>query len=161
MDEEKQNDESAHALALQQVRRQEEARAAQQEVASSFNPAKIAELEALVANKDKVVQFVMMGMLTGGNDVLDFFGIGAIPLVGDVVDLGTGAGVSALSLSFAGHPRWKAQAIIWGATFFELIPLGVNDLVPTGTVGVIVMYTIIIGAGRKAEEKLAEMGHTT
>ncbi len=151
-----QEQEDRHAQSLRQARAQEEqALAGQTAVANSEE---VKKLQGLVENKEKVVQFVLMSLLAVGNDALDLMGIGAVPIVGDIVDLGAGAGVSALLFSFEGHPRWKAQAIIWAATIFELIPLGVNDLVPTDTLGIVVIYALIVSAGRKASEKLEAMG---
>jgi len=100
----------------------------------------------------------MAPMLATANDILDWLGVGSIPIIGGVIDFGTGAVTSAFLFTLEGHPRWKAQIIIWAATFFEMIPLGVNELIPTNMIGVALALFITLRAAHKAQDRLEHIG---
>lgn len=112
-------------------------------------------LERLAANKDKIVTFVLGSLVAGGNAVLNYFGIGAVPFLGDALDIGAGATLSGLLLTLEGHPRWKAQLIVWGLTAVELFPGA--DIISPQALGVIIALALAWHAGSKAEDQLEHM----
>ena len=115
----------------------------------------IEKLEKLAANKDKIVTFVLVPVIAGGNAFLNYLVMGAIPIVGDAIDLGAGATISALLFTLEGHARRKAQIIMWGLTAVELIPGA--DIASPQAIGAGIALIIAWRAGSKAEEKLEEL----
>lgn len=144
----------------EQVLRQERAKSARDESASST--AEIPqetqdELAATAHNKNKSVVFLLSILLKGLSDFADWFGLPALPLVGDILDLATG-GVSILSyLSLSGAARKKGILRSIGALVFELLPFGINDLVPTYVIEGIWTRFTTIKLANQAEEQLEEI----
>lgn len=115
----------------------------------------VEKLEKLAANKHKIVTFTLTPIIAGGNALLNYIGIGAIPILGDVIDLGAGAALSGFLFTLDGHPRWKAQILVWGLTAVELLPAA--DIVSPQAIGVGAALLIAWRAGTKAQEKLDQM----
>ena len=115
----------------------------------------IEKLEKLAANRQKIVTFTLTPIIAGGNALLNYLGIGAIPILGDVIDFCAGAGLSGFLFTLEGHPRWKAQILVWGLTAVELIPAA--DIVSPQAIGAGLALFIAWRAGTKAQEKLDRM----
>lgn len=115
------------------------------------------ELEDLTAtanNKNKSVVFLLSILLKGLSDFADWFGFPALPLVGDILDLATG-GVSVFTyLSLSGAAKKKGIMRSIGALIFELLPFGINDLVPTYVIEGIWTRFTTIKLANQAEEQL-------
>lgn len=112
------------------------------------------ELNATANNKNKSVVFLLSILLKGLSDLADWFGFPALPLVGDVLDLATG-GISIFSyLSLSGTARKKGIIRSIGALLFELLPFGINDLVPTYVIEGIWTRFTTIKLANQAEEQL-------
>lgn len=112
------------------------------------------ELAATAHNKDKSVVFLLSLLLKGLSDFADWFGLPALPIVGDILDLATG-GVSIFSyLSLSGVARKKGIMRSIGALIFELLPFGINDLVPTYVIEGIWTRFTTIKLANQAEEQL-------
>lgn len=115
------------------------------------------ELAATAHNKNKSVVFLLSILLKGLSDFADWFGLPALPLVGDILDLATG-GVSILSyLSLSGAAKKRGIIRSIGALIFELLPFGVNDLVPTYVIEGIWTRFTTIKLANQAEEQLEEI----
>lgn len=112
------------------------------------------ELNATAHNKNKSVMFLLSILLKGLSDLADWFGLPAIPLVGDILDLFTG-GVSVFAyLSLHGPAKKKGIMRSIGALIFELLPFGINDLVPTYVIEGIWTRFTTIKLANQAEEQL-------
>ncbi|MEK7493960.1 MAG: hypothetical protein AAB630_02255 [Patescibacteria group bacterium] len=115
------------------------------------------ELAATAHNKNKSVVFLLSILLKGLSDFADWFGLPALPLVGDILDLATG-GVSIFSyLSLSGVARKKGIIRSIGALVFELLPFGINDLVPTYVIEGIWTRFTTMKLANQAEEQLEEI----
>lgn len=135
--------------------RTESARGPSESARSGGSAQEKERLERLAANKDKIVTYVLAAAVGGGNAMLNYFGIGAVPFLGDIIDLGAGATLSGLLMTLEGHPRWKAQVIVWGLTAVELVPAA--DIISPQAFGVVIALLIAWHSGAKAEEKLEQM----
>lgn len=115
------------------------------------------ELSATASNKHKSVMFLLSILLKGLSDVADWFGLPSIPLVGDILDVATG-GISIFSyLSLSGAAKKKGILRSIGALIFELLPLGVNDLVPTYVIEGVWTRITTIRLANQAEEQLEKI----
>lgn len=82
-------------------------------------------------------------------DIIDWLGLGSIPLIGDIFDLFTGA-VIYFWVKIRGLDQKKPWFISWmsgGATLIELIPGG--DLLPSYTLAVILIMIFNTSWGRR------------
>jgi len=121
----------------------------------SIGGGELEKLRKLAANKEKIVTFVMVPIIAGGNAALNYLGIGAIPIIGDVIDLGAGVSLSAFLLTLEGHPRWKAQALVWSLTAVELLPMA--DFFSPQAIGAALALMIAWHAGQQAEERIEQI----
>ena len=128
---------------------------AEDEGSALVSDEEIEKLEKLAANRHKIVTFTLTSIIAGGNALLNYIGIGAIPLFGDIIDLGAGAALSGFLLTLEGHPRWKAQILMWGLTAVELLPAA--DIVSPQAKGAGLALFIAWRAGTKAQEKLNQI----
>jgi len=126
MEEDIQEQEIQHQQSLRTARA-----AAQKQAVNLKNSEVVGRLSALAANKNKTAIFIIGLILKGMSDIADWFGVPAIPLVGDMLDLATGGISVMLSLSLKGNLKNKSLLRGLGAMLFELLPFGINDLVPT------------------------------
>lgn len=115
----------------------------------------IAKLEELAANNEEIVTFVMVSLIAGGNAFLNYIVIGAVPIVGDAIDLGAGVTISAFLFTLKGHPRWKAQGVMWLLTAVELVPG--TDIASPQAIGAVLALVIAWSAGTKAERQLEQI----
>ncbi len=113
----------------------------------------VENLEKLIANKDKTAEFVMMGLLATIGSTL-----GAIPAIGGVISFVTGVGIAALSFTFAGKPKIKAQAINATGVVGDvaLSFFGLNSL-PEQIVTVLLIYLVVQHGAHKATGQLEQM----
>ena len=93
--------------------------------------------ESVVSSENHTVTFVLAFLVAVFSDLADIFVIGAIPLVGDVLDAATGAILAALFLSIGGRRKIKRLIPVAGATIIEFLPFGITDIMPTFTLEVI------------------------
>lgn len=93
--------------------------------------------ESAVSSENHTVTFVLAFLVAVFSDLADIFVIGAIPLVGDVLDAATGAILAALFLSIGGRRKIKRLIPVAGATIIEFLPFGITDIMPTFTLEVI------------------------
>jgi len=112
----------------------------------------------LIENGHKTVALILALLLAIISDFADWFGIPAIPLVGDSLDLITGGILTIFFWHIGGFIKWRVRLIQWGMTFFELLPFGLNDLFPSFTVGVLVAWHIIHKEAKQAEEQMELLG---
>lgn len=94
-------------------------------------------------------------MLALLNDFLDLLIIGSIPIIGDIIDLFTGFILFMFLLNLGGHIRIKVRAVIFAASFFELIPL--VDFIPVWTISILYAWHITRQEGEKAEQTLKKI----
>lgn len=148
-------DEEAQEIEYEQGLRQARSQKEKTDVETEEMPQEaLDELAATANNKNKVVMFVLSLLLKGLSDFADWFGLPSIPLVGDILDLATG-GVSILSyLSLSGVAKRKGIMRSIGALVFELLPFGINDLVPTYVIEGIWTRFTTMKLARQAEEQL-------
>jgi len=88
-------------------------------------------------------------------DIIDWLGIGSIPLLGDIFDLFAGA-VTYFWVKIRGLDKKKPWFISWmsgGATLIELIPGG--DLLPSYTLAVILIMIFNTSWGRRGAKILS------
>lgn len=105
---------------------------------------------------DHTVIFVLAFLVAIFSDVADFLIVGAIPGVGDALDLATGTLLTFLFLGIGGRQKkWRSFMSI-GAALFEFLPFGINDLVPTYVLEVVVTWYMVKKEERQAEEQLQE-----
>ena len=113
------------------------------------------ELTELAENGNHTAAFVITLLADVISDIADWFGIPAIPIIGDILDLATG-GISLMSfLQIKGGVRIKAVLI--GSvvpTLFELLPFGINDLFPSYIVGGLISVFMVYKRVRLAKEKI-------
>ncbi|MBI5913150.1 hypothetical protein HY839_01775 [Candidatus Azambacteria bacterium] len=148
-----QEQEDAHAQSLRQARTQNAK--GEDSKSAPISDEEIEKLEKLAANREKIVTFVLTPIIAGGNALLNYIGIGSIPILGDVIDLGAGAALSGFLFTLEGHPRWKAQLLVWGLTAVELIPAA--DIVSPQAIGAGLALFIAWRAGTAAQEKLDQL----
>lgn len=148
--------EDAAAQDLRAARRADQNKelAAQQSVLQQ-NAAEIDRLEKLAANKEKIVTFVAVTIVGGGNALLNYLGIGAVPILGDAIDLLAGGSLSLLLMTLEGGVRWKAQIWVWVLTFVEFIPAA--DIISPQAFGAGIALFIAWREGTKAQKKLTRI----
>lgn len=163
MDEENEEQQNNEEFAYQQALRRERNKKAEEK--EGFE-AKVAEgLMELIENGHKTIAFALAFLLAVLSDFADFFVIPALPLAGDALDLFTGGVLTLFFWNIGGFVKIKVRLFVWGASAFELLPLIVNDVVPTYVLGVIMAWHIVHKEAKKAggqllalEEKSGETG---
>jgi len=114
------------------------------------------ELAAAANNKNKSVVFVLSILFKTISDLLDWFGL-SFPIVGDALDIATGAISIFAYLSLSGAARKRGIIRSVGALLFELLPFGINDLIPTYVIEGIWTRFTTIKLANQAEEHLERM----
>lgn len=84
------------------------------------------------------------------SDIADILIVGAIPLVGDTLDLATGGILTFLFWNIGGRKK-ITRILPIASMLFEFLPFGFNDLLPTYTVEVIFTWYMI-----RKEERAGE-----
>jgi len=121
------------------------------------------EMTKAVEDKDVWV-WPLAYILAIFNDGVDLFGLGAIPLLGDFIDLFCGAILIIFLWDIGGMVRWKVRIAIWAAMLFETIITGVlNAFFGLGFLIELLAFSWTISiwyAHRKVKQKaeLAEKG---
>ena len=148
------NEEIEYGQGLRQARAQKENRDAETE---EMPQEELDELGAAANNKNGSVIFFLSILLKGFSDFADWFGLPSLPIVGDILDIATG-GISVFSyLSLSGAARKKGIIRSIGALVFELLPFGINDLVPTYVIEGIWTRFTTMKLANQAEEQVEEI----
>lgn len=112
------------------------------------------ELAELIENGHKTTAFFLALLLAVISDFADFFVLPALPLVGDALDLFTGGALTIFFWHIGGFIKIKVRLFVWGASLFELLPFGINDIVPTYVLGVVLAWHIVNKTAKEAEDKM-------
>lgn len=109
------------------------------------------ELTELIENGHKTTAFLLAFLLAAISDFADFFVLPALPLIGDALDLFTAGVLTIFFWHIGGFIKIKVRLFVWGASFFELLPFGINDIVPTYVLGVVLAWHIVNKTAKEAE----------
>lgn len=155
MDEENEEQQNNEEFAYQQALRRERSKKAEKK--EEFEAKVAGGLMELIENGHKTIAFALAFLLAVISDFADFFALPALPLVGDALDLFTAGALTIFFWNIGGFVKVKVRLFTWGASLFELLPFGINDVVPTYILGVILAWHIVSKEAKKAEEQLGAL----
>ena len=117
----------------------------------------VGKLEGLVANKDRSVTFVMMGLFAAIGSTL-----GAIPFVGWIISLVTAGGIALCAFTLEGKPKLKASLVNVGGVAADSVAavFGLN-VIPEQVFTVLLIWLIVQYDAEKAERALKRMVQKT